>query len=169
MNSLYLKLLNDFCHSGNVPSAPSDAIEGKPWIIKKDPLMDFLLKLMGEGKYKKMILASRLSAKIFYSAVGKFIAECTHYEDFQNQRAWTERNNMTKVLKWSEAKRKDVKAIQNLVGDISAKHSGFGFDKDFMLHILSGDGCMENANWEKLVNEWQRTLDRHIELINAGH
>ncbi len=53
---------------------PSDAIEGKPWVIKKDPLMDFLLKLMGEGKYIKMIQNSRLSAKIFYSAVGKFIA-----------------------------------------------------------------------------------------------
>lgn len=169
MNSLYLKLLNDFCHSGNVPSVPSDAIEGKPWVIKKDPLMDFLLKLMGEGKYIKMIQNSRLSAKIFYSAVGKFIAECTHYEDFQNQRAWTERNNMIKVLKWSEAKRKDEHELKNLVDDISAKHSGFGFDKDFILRMLSGDGCNDNANWEKLVNEWQLTLDRHIESESKEH
>ena len=61
MNSLYLKLLNDFCHSGNVPSAPSDAIEGKPWVIKKDPLMDFLLKLMGEVKYKTIDYLEEIS------------------------------------------------------------------------------------------------------------
>lgn len=167
MNSLYLKLLDDYCRTGNVPAVPSEAIEGKPWVIKKDPLMDFLMKLMGEMKYMRMIQGSRLSAKIFYSAVGKFVAECSHYEDFQNQRVWTERNNMKKVLEWSLAKRTDVKAMQNLVEDISARHSGFGFNKDFMVRLLTDDGS--DQAWEKLVNEWQRALDSHIESESREH
>lgn len=168
MDTLYLKLLDDFCHTGKVPMVSKIGTEGKPWLQKADPLLDFLFSLMRDTHYQKQILNSRLRAKVFYSAVGKFLAECAHYEEFQRKRAWTERNNMQKVLEWSPVRKADSHALHNLLDEIAARHAGFGFDKAFFETLMTS-GNQEQQNWEKLVRDWQQVLDRHIVQESRDH
>ena len=72
-HSFYLKLLNDFCQNGQVPVVSKGIDDDKPWLKKDDPLLDFLLSLMRKRHYQQHMLHSRLRAKVFYSAVGKFV------------------------------------------------------------------------------------------------
>jgi len=135
--------------------------DDKPWLKKDDPLLDFLLSLMRERHYQQQMLHSRLRAKVFYSAVGKFVMECVHYEDFQQKRAWSEYNRMEKVLDWSAIRKADSKAVPNLLDDISARYANFGFDKTYFERLMS-DEKQQQKYWEKLVSDWRKALERSL-------
>jgi uncharacterized protein with von Willebrand factor type A (vWA) domain len=168
-SNTYLKILDDFCRTAQLPASSTGIIYDKPWLIKEDPLHDFLISIMSDKHYQKQVAGSRLRAKVFYSSVGKFIAEITHYEQFQNQRAWTERNNMQKVLEWSPIKKANKDARQNLLEDIAARHSSYGFSKDFFERIFENGGTLKQQNWEKLTADWENALASHITSDCKAH
>ena len=96
----YLKMLDDFCKTGQVV-IPESSGNVMPWNTAEDPLKDYLVHLFSSEfntmkqpftdeetpKFPLQVKNSKIKSKVFYDSVGKFIVECVHHIRFQRQRA----------------------------------------------------------------------------------
>ena len=165
----YLKMLDDFCKTGQVV-IPEPSANVMPWYLKDDPLMDYLVHLFtlevtlctGEKvrKFEKQVVNSKIKSKVFYDSVGKFIVECVHHIRFQRQRAWTENHRAEDVLDWTNFKRMDENVWHPLLDQLAMEHEDDGFDKPFFIRLFAGDGATKNENWERLVRDWKVCIER---------
>ena len=165
----YLKMLDDFCKTGQVV-IPEPSANVMPWYLKDDPLKDYLVHLFtlevtlctGEKvrKFEKQVVNSKIKSKVFYDSVGKFIVECVHHIRFQRQRAWTENHRAEDVLDWTNFKRMDEKVWHPLLNQLAVEHEDDGFDKPFFIRLFAGDGATKNENWERLVRDWKACIER---------
>ncbi len=164
----YLKMLDDFCKTGQVV-IPDSSADSMPWNTKEDPLKDYLVHLFhsefnanldGNPKFPQQVKNSKIKAKIFYESVGKFIVECVHHIRFQRQRAWTENHRADAVLDWTSFKRMDEEVWHPLLDQLETEHEKDGFDKTFFVRLFQGDGASKNENWERLVRDWKACVER---------
>lgn len=157
-SQFYLKMLDDFCKSGQV-KIPDPASTVMPWNLKEDPLKDYLIHLFtlkvtiaetGEEvqKFQRQVVNSRIKSKIFYETVGKFIVECVHHMRFQRQRAWTESHRADDVLDWTPFRRMNEEVWRPLLDQIDEEHRNDGFDKTFFLRLFGEESIQANHNGE---------------------
>lgn len=157
-SQFYLKMLDDFCKSGQV-KIPDPASTVMPWDLKEDPLKDYLIHLFtlkvtiaetGEEvqKFQRQVVNSRIKSKIFYETVGKFIVECVHHMRFQRQRAWTESHRADDVLDWTPFRRMNEEVWKSLLDQIDEEHRNDGFDKTFFLRLFGEESIQANHNGE---------------------
>ena len=157
-SQFYLKMLDDFCKSGQV-KIPDPASTVMPWDLKEDPLKDYLIHLFtlkvtiaetGEEvqKFQRQVVNSRIKSKIFYETVGKFIVECVHHMRFQRQRAWTESHRADDVLDWTPFRRMNEEVWKPLLDQIDEEHRNDGFDKTFFLRLFGEESIQANHNGE---------------------
>ena len=157
-SQFYLKMLDDFCKSGQV-KIPDPASSVMPWNLKEDPLKDYLIHLFtlkvtiaetGEEvqKFQRQVVNSRIKSKIFYETVGKFIVECVHHMRFQRQRAWTESHRADDVLDWTPFRRMNEEVWRPLLDQIDEEHRNDGFDKTFFLRLFGEESIQANHNGE---------------------
>ena len=157
-SQFYLKMLDDFCKSGQVKN-PDPASTVMPWDLKEDPLKDYLIHLFtlkvtiaetGEEvqKFQRQVVNSRIKSKIFYETVGKFIVECVHHMRFQRQRAWTESHRADDVLDWTPFRRMNEEVWRPLLDQIDEEHRNDGFDKTFFLWLFGEESIQANHNGE---------------------
>ena len=157
-SQFYLKMLDDFCKSGQV-KIPDPASTVMPWNLKEDPLKDYLIRLFtlkvtiaetGEEvqKFQRQVVNSRIKSKIFYETVGKFIVECVHHMRFQRQRAWTESHRADDVLDWTPFRRMNEEVWRPLLDQIDEEHRNDGFDKTFFLRLFGEESVQANHNGE---------------------
>ena len=157
-SQFYLKMLDDFCKSGQV-KIPDPASTVMPWDLKEDPLKDYLIHLFtlkvtiaetGEEvqKFQRQVVNSRIKSKIFYETVGKFIVECVHHMRFQRQRAWTESHRADDVLDWTPFRRMNEEVWRPLLDQIDEEHRNEGFDKTFFLRLFGEESIQANHNGE---------------------
>ena len=157
-SQFYLKMLDDFCKSGQV-KIPDPASTVMPWDLKEDPLKDYLIHLFtlkvtiaetGEEvqKFQRQVVNSRIKSKIFYETVGKFIVECVHHMRFQRQRAWTESHRADDVLDWTPFRRMNEEVWRPLLDQIDEEHRNDGFDKTFFLQLFGEESIQANHNGE---------------------
>ena len=157
-SQFYLKMLDDFCKSGQV-KIPDPASTVMPWDLKEDPLKDYLIYLFtlkvtiaetGEEvqKFQRQVVNSRIKSKIFYETVGKFIVECVHHMRFQRQRAWTESHRADDVLDWTPFRRMNEEVWKPLLDQIDEEHRNDGFDKTFFLRLFGEESIQANHNGE---------------------
>lgn len=157
-SQFYLKMLDDFCKSGQV-KIPDPASTVMPWDLKEDPLKDYLIHLFtlkvtiaetGEEvqKFQRQVVNSRIKSKIFYETVGKFIVECVHHMRFQRQRAWTESHRADDVLDWTPFRRMNEEVWRSLLDQIDEEHRNDGFDKTFFLRLFGEESIQANHNGE---------------------
>ena len=157
-SQFYLKILDDFCKSGQV-KIPDPASTVMPWDLKEDPLKDYLIHLFtlkvtiaetGEEvqKFQRQVVNSRIKSKIFYETVGKFIVECVHHMRFQRQRAWTESHRADDVLDWTPFRRMNEEVWRSLLNQIDEEHRNDGFDKTFFLQLFGEESIQANHNGE---------------------
>ena len=155
-SQFYLKMLDDFCKSGQV-KIPDPASTVMPWDLKEDPLKDYLIHLFtlkvtiaetGEEvqKFQRQVVNSRIKSKIFYETVGKFIVECVHHMRFQRQRAWTESHRADDVLDWTPFRRMNEEVWRPLLDQIDEEHRNDGFDKTFFLRLFGEESIQANHN-----------------------
>lgn len=165
----YLKMLDDFCKTGQVV-IPESSGSAMPWNLKEDPLKDYLVHLftleiiLGTGekvrKFERQVVNSKIKSKVFYDSVGKFIVECVHHIRFQRQRAWTENHRADDVLDWTSFKRMDENVWHPLLNQLEMEHGDDGFDKSFFIRLFKGDGATKVENWERLVRDWKACIER---------
>ena len=169
----YLKMLDDFCRSGQV-KIPDPTGNVMPWNTKEDPLKDYLVHLFTSDfntrkmpftdeevpKFPLQVKNSKIKAKIFYESVGKFIVECVHHMRFQRQRAWTENHRADDVLDWPSFKRMDENVWHPLLNQLETEHRDDGFDKTFFIRLFANTGASKNENWERLVRDWKACIER---------
>lgn len=157
-SQFYLKMLDDFCKSGQV-KIPDPASTVMPWDLKEDPLKNYLIHLFtlkvtiaetGEEvqKFQRQVVNSRIKSKIFYETVGKFIVECVHHMRFQRQRAWTESHRADDVLDWTSFRRMNEEVWRPLLDQIDEEHRNDGFDKTFFLRLFGEESIQANHNGE---------------------
>ena len=157
-SQFYLKMLDDFCKSGQV-KIPDPASTVMPWDLKEDPLKDYLIHLFtlkvtiaetGEEvqKFQRQVVNSRIKSKIFYETVGKFIVECVHHMRFQRQRAWTESHRADDVLDWTPFRRMNEEVWRPLLDQIDEEHRNDGFDKTFFLRLFGEESIQANHDGE---------------------
>ena len=157
-SQFYLKMLDDFCKSGQV-KIPDPASTVMPWDLKEDPLKDYLVHLFtlkvtiaetGEEvqKFQRQVVNSRIKSKIFYETVGKFIVECVHHMRFQRQRAWTESHRADDVLDWTPFRRMNEEVWRPLLDQIDEEHRNDGFDKTFFLRLFGEEPVQANDERE---------------------
>ena len=157
----YLKILDDFCKSGQI-IIPEPDTSVMPWQRKEDPLEEYLLYLLNDEKYGKQVVNSRIRSKVFYDSVGKFLVECVHHQRFQRQRAWTESHRAEAVLDWSPVKRMAKDIWMPLLDELDEQHRADGFDKMFFLQLMQDAGATKNENWERLVRDWKECVERQV-------
>ena len=169
----YLKMLDDFCKTGQTV-IPDSSGRSMPWNTREDPLKDYLLHLFGPDfntmempfsgekipRFALQVKNSKLRAKIFYDAVGKFIVECVHHIRFQRQRAWTESHRAEDVLDWTPFRRMDEEVWRPLLDQLAADHGKDGFDLPFFLRLFKDGGASKEENWERLVRDWKGCIER---------
>ena len=165
----YLKMLDDFCKTGQVV-IPESSGSAMPWNLKEDPLKDYLVHLftleitLGTGekvrKFERQVVNSKIKSKVFYDSVGKFIVESVHHIRFQRQRAWTENHRADDVLDWTSFKRMDENVWHPLLNQLEMEHGDDGFDKPFFIRLFKGDGATKVENWERLVRDWKACIER---------
>ena len=155
----YLKMLEIFVETGEIAGRGVAWAEDEPWKEYSDPLLQYLARLMSDAKTKAIVLGDRLCGKIFFTTVGRFIADCVHYEQFLSQRQWTERNRMNEVLQWSATRRTEQQAWQSLLAEIGEKHEDNGFDREFFERRFSEGKSEDTESWEKMVTDWRKAAD----------
>ncbi len=153
----YLKLLEIYVEDGNIPKYLEQLREQHPFESGDDPLMDYLVRLLENGKIRQLIGTSRLKKKVFYSSAGRFITECVHQLKFQNQRAWTEHHNIERMMEWSDEKRQ--MEWRSVLQQVDEKHRNDGFDTTFLQQMFgSADGATKQENWDRLAFDWEKAL-----------
>lgn len=165
----YLKMLEIFVETGEIAGRGVAWAEDEPWKEYSDPLLQYLVRLMSDAKTKAMVLGDRLCGKIFFATVGRFIADCVHYEQFLSQRQWTERNRMNEVLQWSVKRRTEQQAWQSLLAEIGEKHEDNGFDRKFFERRFGEGKSEDTENWEKMVADWSMAADEQLRKDSAKH
>ncbi len=182
----YLKMLDDFCKTGQVV-IPESSGNVMPWNTAEDPLKDYLVHLFSSEfntmkqpftdeetpKFPLQVKNSKIKSKVFYDSVGKFIVECVHHIRFQRQRAWTESHRAENVLDWTSFKRMDEQVWHPLLDQLEREHGDDGFDKAFFVRLFKGQdgfprkenercgcGAANPENWERLVHDWKGCIER---------
>lgn len=184
--TLYLKMLEIFCDTGEVAGRGVVWAENKPWLEYDDPLLQYLTRLMSDPATKLKVLASRMNAKIFFSTVGRFIVEFVNHRKFSVQRQWTERRQVGEAAQWNLGERCSEpdfeKAWQTLLQEIDSKHRDDGFDRQFHEHQFRDSkrakGSPESKpsptddrseKWAKMVDDWAKALDEQVRREDEGY
>ena len=76
--SYYFSMLNYFCETGEIAGQGIAWPEDEPWRGYKDPMLQYLARLMSDAEVKVRVLSSQMCAKIFFTTVGRFIVDCMH-------------------------------------------------------------------------------------------
>ena len=178
--TLYLKMLEIFCDTGEVAGRGVVWPENKPWLEYDDPLLKYLTRLMSQPEIKLKVLSSRIAAKIFFSTIGRFIVEFLNHRKFSIQRQWTERKQVSEAAQWNTGEREHEpdfdKAWQTLLQEIDSKHRDDGFNREFHEHQFRdskrGKGEPDNHHdessersdkWAKMVDDWAKALDKQVQ------
>lgn len=172
--TLYLKMLEVFCETGEVAGRGEVWPEGKPWLEYDDPLLKFLTRVMSQPEVKMRVLGSRLCAKIFYATMGKFIVEEIGHRKFSIQRQWSERKQVGDAAEMSPDLN-DEGSWQMLLEEIDAKHRKDGFDKEFHERQFADnhrgrcapdndhdDEEDKKKKWAKMIDDWAKALDQQV-------
>ena len=157
----YLKLLENFVKNGELPEIETDVLTDYPWQMYKDPILRYIVEVTHDPMVQARVLTSKMAARVFYETMGRFVADCLHEEKFCMQKSWSERNEMGKTCEWSMQKKKDN--WQSLLTAIGEKHKEDGFDKEFVKKLFQRQGWRNEANWEKLRQEWAGALERQMQ------
>jgi hypothetical protein len=158
---LYLKMLETFVHSGDIPDKDDMLRDGdKPWTRFDDPLLHYLVQLMSDPQIQLQVFSSKAAGEIFYATVGRFVVGCLHNMKFESKRHWTEQKRASKIPHWSLGQRQDN--WEALIQELNEKHANDGFDGRFFMHLFSEEGWKEQQNWEKLSHDWQEAIFEQI-------
>lgn len=84
--TLYLKLIEIFCETGEMAGRGVIWPEDKPWLEYDDPLMKYLTQLMSKPEIKVKVLSCKMCANIFYASVGRFVINFIKHRKFSVQR-----------------------------------------------------------------------------------
>lgn len=165
----YLKMLEIFVDTGEIAGRGVAWAEDEPWREYSDEILRYLVRLMSDASIKAKVLGDRLSGKVFFSTVGRFVVDCVHYRQFLSQRQWTERNHMKEVLQWSAKRRTEQQEWQSLLASISEKHEDNGFDGEFFERRFAAGEAEKMENWEKMVADWSNAADEQQRKDSTKH
>ena len=157
----YLKLLENFVRNGEQPEMETDVLTDYPWQMYDDPILRYIVEVTHDAMIQARVLTSKMAGKVFYETMGRFVVDCLHEEKFCMQKSWSERNEMGKTCEWSVQKKKDN--WQSLLTAIDEKHREDGFNKEFAKKLFQRQGWRDEANWEKLRQEWAGALERQMQ------
>ena len=157
----YLKLLENFVKSGELPEIETDVLTDYPWQMYNDPILRYIVEVTHDPMVQARVLTNKMAGKIFYETMGRFVVDCLHEEKFFTQKSWSERNEMGKTCEWSQQKKRD--SWQVLISAIDEKHKEDGFNKEFMKKLFQRQGWRNEANWVKLRHEWAGALERKMQ------
>jgi len=157
----YLKLLENFVKNGEQPEIETDVLTDYPWQMYNDPILRYIVEVTHDPMIQSRVLTSKMAGRIFYESMGRFVVDCLHEQQFCNQKSWSERNEMGKTCEWSHQKKHDN--WQSLITAIDEKHKEDGFNKEFIKKLFQRQGWRNEANWEKLRQEWAGALERQMQ------
>ena len=157
----YLRQLENFVKRGEQPEIETDVLTDYPWEMYNDPILRYIVDVTHDPMIEARVLTSKMAGRVFYETMGRFVVDCLHEQKFCRQKSWSERNEMGKTCEWSMQKRKDN--WQSLLAAIDEKHSEDGFDMKSMKKLFQRQGWRNEANWEKLRQEWAGALERQMQ------
>ncbi len=162
--SYYFNMLNHFCETGEIAGQGVAWPEDEPWRAYKDPMLQYLAKLMSDPEVKVRVLSSQLCAKVFFTTVGRFIVDCMHHQQFLSQSLRVEARNMKEVADLSAG---DESAWQKWIAAIGEKHEGDGFDGEFYKRMFSQQVTQEKI--DKLMDDWGKSVTEHLRQQEEKH
>lgn len=158
--SIYLKMLEIFCDTGEIAGRGVAWPEDEPWREYDDPLLKYLTKLMSDPEIKAKVLSSRLCAKVFLTTVGRFVVDCIHHQAFLSQSQRVEANQMAEVEDMSNKSPLEKDAWQKLIALIGEKHEDDGFDTSFFKRMFNENASQEQV--DKLLDDWANSVSEHL-------
>lgn len=162
--SMYFKMLEVFCATGEIAGRGVAWPEDEPWREYDDPMQQYLARLMADPEVKVRVLSSRLCSKVFFTTVGRFIVDCMHHQAFLSQTMRVEARKMKEVEDLSQH---DHSSWQKLIADIGEKHKDDGFDGEFHKRMFSQQITQEKR--DKLIDDWGKSIAEHLRQQEQKH
>lgn len=162
--SYYFSMLNYFCETGEIAGQGIAWPEDEPWREYKDPMLQYLARLMSDPEVKVRVLSSQMCAKIFFTTVGRFIVDCMHHQAFLSQTMRVEANKMGEVENLSQGKQDHW---QKWISSIGEKHEDDGFDGEFYRRMFSDQITQEKK--DKLLDDWGKSITEHLRQEEEKH
>lgn len=162
--SCYFGMLDYFCETGEIAGQGVAWPEDEPWRAYKDPMLQYLAKLMSDPEVKTRVLSSRMCAKVFFTSVGRFVVDCMHHQAFLSQSLRVEARKMTEVESMGSG---DERAWQKAIASIGEKHGDDGFDGEFYKRMFSRQVTQEKI--DKLLDDWSKSITEHLRLQEEKH
>lgn len=162
--SYYFNMLNYFCETGEIAGQGVAWPEDEPWRVYKDPMLQYLAKLMSDPEVKVKVLSSKMCAKVFCTTVGRFIVDCMHHQQFLSQTMRVEARKMKAVEDYSAG---DERAWQKWITSIGEKHEEDGFDGEFYKRMFSQQITQEKV--DKLLDDWGKSITEHLRQQEMKH
>lgn len=160
----YFNMLNHFCETGEIAGQGVAWPEDEPWRVYKDPMLQYLAKLMSDPEVKARVLSSRMCAKVFFTTVGRFIVECMHHQAFLSQSLRVEARKMKELESQGSG---DERAWQKWIDAIGEKHEDDGFDGEFYRRMFSQR--IDKEKIDKLLDDWSKSVTEHLRLQEEQH
>ncbi len=162
--SRFINMVELFCETGEIAGRGVAWPEDRPWLEYRDPLMQYLAKLMSDPEIKVKVLTSRTCAKVFLSTISRFIIDVMHHQAFLTQGLRVEARNMKEVEDMSEG---DRRHWQKLIASIGEKRDDDGFDSEFHKHMF-GQGVSQMKK-EKMIDDWSKSINEHLRKEEQKH
>ncbi len=162
--SCYFNMLNHFCETGEIAGQGVAWPEDEPWRVYKDPMLQYLAKLMSDPEVKVRVLSSQMCAKVFFTTVGRFIVDCMHHQAFLSQSLRVEAQKMQELESRGSG---DERAWQKWIDSIGEKRGDDGFDGEFYKRMFSQAVTQEKI--DKLLDDWGKSVTEHLRQQEEKH
>ena len=151
----YMRFIDIFCETGEVPPADIDLDSDEPFKQYEDPLLNYIRGHASNPLLRLQILSSNICREAYRNVMGQFIFEILKFEQFERSAHLSQWEQAEKMKDWSLQKRK---ANGNaLLTRLEQKLEDDGFKKGEYKNL--GD----DANWERLTNDVQKSLRNRSE------
>lgn len=151
--TFYAKVVEKFVQTGECPRATDDETD--------DPLLLYLLSVMGDPGIRLQVLADEVRARIFYDITTQFVWQFLEQERFSVQRAQSELGEMESALHWMQEKRDGWQALLRKIKD---DYKESAFDEPFYEHMFGGEEKQhDTAVWEKMLKDWEESFRQKLQ------
>ncbi len=162
--SMYFKMLEVFCDTGEIAGRGVAWPEDEPWREYNDPMLQYLARLMSDPEVKARVLSSRMCARAFFTTVGRFIVDCMHHQAFLSQTMRVEARKMKEVEDLSNG---DKSHWQKMIAEIGERHEDDGFDSEFFKRMFNQE--VTQTKKDKLLDDWGKSITEHLRQQEQRH
>ena len=151
----YMRFIDIFCETGEVPPADIDLDSDEPFKQYEDPLLNYIRGHASNPLLRLQILSSNFCREAYRNVMEQFIFEILKFEKFERSAHLSQWEQAEKMTDWSLQKRETYGNA--LLTRLEQELGDDGFEMEEYKNLD------DDANWERLTNDVQKSLRNRAE------